>query len=139
MNVQRLIRIILCASCFGLNGCTSLREIPRTDYGTLAERKNVRVNTRDGLVYEFDYVRVDHDSLLGFRRRDVEGAFDEFATHRVALEDIQHLSSRRVDWYRTGLIGGGAIAAVVAAGLNAASRNNGDDGQSGGGKPPGDN
>ncbi len=120
------------------SGCTSLREIPRSEYAARPQRKDVRIHTRDGLVYEFDYAQIQGDSLVGFRRRDVEGRFDDFATHEVALEDIDRLSSRGVDWYRTGLIGGGVLVAVIVGGLNAAGRNNGGE-TSGGGKipPPG--
>ena len=126
----------VCALWLTSAGCTSLREIPRGDYTAHAERQNVRVVTRDSLVYDFDYARIEGDSLIGFRSRDVEGAFDDLASHRLALDEIQRLSSRSIDWFRTGLIGGGALVAVVIAGLNAAARNNYDENTSGGGKPP---
>jgi len=45
------------------NGCTTLREIPRSDYGQVQERHGVRVETRDGLVYDFDYASFTADSL----------------------------------------------------------------------------
>lgn len=128
---------ILLLSCWLLaQGCTSLRELPRRDYSARADRKGVRVETRDRLVYEFDYATFDADSLTGYRSRsDVEGPVDQLAVVRVALDDVEHLSTRSVDWYRTGLVGGGVLAAVVAAGL---ARNNGSDiggGSSGGGGP----
>ena len=37
-------------------GCTSLREVPPSEYLSRPERKHVRVVTRDGLEYEFDIV-----------------------------------------------------------------------------------
>ena len=127
-----------CIAASGLwllgTGCTALREIPRGEYAALPERKDVRIHTRDGLVYEFDYARILSDSLVGFRRRDVEGSLEDFASHRVALEDIDQLSVRGVDWYRTGLVGGGALVAIVIGGLSAAGRNKSDQPTSGGGK-----
>jgi hypothetical protein len=129
---SRLLRICASGALLWATGCTSLREIPPADYATQSERKHVRVETREGLVYEFDFARVESDSLIGFRQRNVEGAFEEFVTVRLALDDVQRLSSRSVDWYRTGLVGGGVLAAVVAAGLGASSGND-DDGATGGG------
>ena len=136
VQVSKAGRLLGCMLWVLGAGCTSLKEIPRTDYTAQPERHNVRIETRDGLVYEFDTARVEGDSLIGYRRREAEGSFDEIASHRVALEDIERLSSRGVDWYRTGLVGGGVLVAVVVAGLNAASRNSGDESTSGGGKPP---
>ncbi|MEO5987464.1 MAG: hypothetical protein ABIU54_03730, partial [Candidatus Eisenbacteria bacterium] len=95
-----------------------------------------RVETRDRLVYEFDYATFDPDSMTGFRHRnDVEGPVDQVAVVRVALEDIEHLSTRSVDWYRTGLVGGGVLAVVIAAGLAKRSNASSGDGSSGGGGP----
>ena len=100
-------------------GCTSLREIPRADFSALPERKGVRVETRDGLVYDFDYAAFTGDSLTGYRHRsDVEGPVDQTVTFRIALEDIDHLTTRRLDWYRTGLVGGTMLAGVLVAGLS---------------------
>lgn len=99
-------------------GCTSLREIPRGDYAARPERHDVRVEMQDGRVFELDLMKVDADTLVGYRRRDVEGPFDEFGTVRLPLSEVSRLSVRGVDWYRTGLIGGGVLAAVVAAGLS---------------------
>ena len=118
------------------SGCTSLREIPRSEYAAQPERKDVRVETRDSLVYELDYVRVQSDTLIGFRRRDTEGPFDDFATLRIPMDDINHLLARSVDWYRTSVVGLGALGVVVVAGLTAAGRNEKSDNSSGNGKPP---
>jgi hypothetical protein len=46
---------------------------------------------------------------------------------------VERLSIRGLDWARTGLIGGGALAALIAVGLARANNNNGT-GSSGGGK-----
>ncbi len=101
------------------SGCTSLREIPRADFNTMPERKGVRVETREGLVYDFDFAAFTGDSLTGYRHRsDVEGPVDQTATFRIALEDIDHLTTRNLDWYRTGLVGGGMLAGLLVAGLS---------------------
>jgi len=136
MNKWLAARVAACGLWLCATGCTSLREIPRGEYAARPERKDIRIRTRDGLIYDFDYARIQGDSLIGFHRRDVEGRFDDFASHRVALEDIDRLSSRGVDWYRTGLIGGGVLAAIVVGGLNAAGRNSGGEPSSPGGKAP---
>lgn len=134
---SRSLRLLVCLLLVGAQGCTSLRELPRRDFAARSERKGVRVETRDRLVFEFDYATFDSDSMTGFRHRnDVEGPVDQIAVVRLALEDIDHLSTRSIDWYRTGLLGGGVVAAVVAAGLaksNSGSARDGSD--SGGGGP----
>ncbi len=123
------------------NGCTTLREIPRGDYAQLPERRGVRVETRDGLVYDFDYASVTGDTLTGVRHRnDLEGPVDQTVSFSIALDDIQQLTTRRFDWYRTGLVGGSVVAGVIVAALGA-NNSKSDDGtpSSGGGKPGGPN
>src|SRR5262249_12258556 len=110
-------RMVMCAAAMLSAGCTTLREIPRGSYAERPARQHVRIVTREGLVYEFDYATVSGDSLTGYRRRDTEGVVDDTATLRIALDDVQRFSARAVDWYRTGLIGGGVLAAVIAKGL----------------------
>ena len=123
------------------NGCTTLREIPRGDYAQLPERRGVRVETRDGLVYDFDYASVSGDSLTGVRHRnDIEGPVDQTVSFSIALDDIQQLTTRRFDWYRTSLVGGSVVAGVLVAALGVQAAKS-DDGtpSSGGGKPGGPN
>jgi hypothetical protein len=117
------------------SGCTSLREIPRGEYGTQAERRDVRLVTREGLHYEFDAMRVEGDTLVGFKRRDVEGSIEEYASVHVALDDVGVLEVRRLDWLKTGLIGAGAAAVVVTAAV-IRNRNDSSPESSGGGKNP---
>jgi hypothetical protein len=117
------------------SGCTSLREIPRGEYGARTERRDVRLVTREGLKYEFDYMRVEGDTLFGYRHREVEGPVEEFGSLHVALDDVSQLEARRVDWLRTGLIGATAASGVVVAGVIRNRKDKGPE-DSGGGKVP---
>ena len=116
-----------CAAVLALllagNGCTALREIPRADYGQVRERHSVRVETRDGLVYDFDYASFTADSLTGYRSRtEMDGPVDQTVALKLALDDVERLTTRKVDWTRTGLIGGTVLATVLVAGLNGATK-----------------
>jgi len=53
---------------------------------------------------------------------------------------VKTIAQRQTDWYRTGLVGGGAVVAIVAAGVSAVSKKdnagpNSYDPGVGGGKP----
>ena len=115
-------------------GCTAMREVPRGDYAARPERQHVRIETTEGLHYEFDYVRVEHDTLTGFKERDVEGPLAEISTVRIPLDDVRVLSTRQIDWYKTGLAGGIAVAAVIAAVITTSGGDIKQGGTSGGGK-----
>jgi uncharacterized membrane protein YgcG len=115
-------------------GCTTLQEIPRGEYERPGERKAVHLLTADSLEYEFDFTRVDKDTLTGYRRQDVEGQAPDYATLAVPLSDVKQLSTRRLDWTRTGLLGGLGAIIVASAGLAAKNNNfGGSNGSSGGG------
>lgn len=126
MRMSKLLRVAVLAAWVSSGGCTAMRELPRADYGAKPERKGVRVETRDGLVYEFDSATFDPDSLTGYRlRTEIEGPIDELAVVKIALDDITRMRTRQVDWYRTGLIGGSVLAGVVAVGLAQAAKGDG--------------
>lgn len=105
-------------------GCSAFREIPPADYAARPSRDNVKVTLRDGRTFEFDSARIEADSLKGYSRRDDTGIIEEYDTHVFALADIGALSARRIDWYRTGLVGGVSLAAVIAAGIAVHARSN---------------
>ncbi len=133
MLFHRGLRLAALAGWLAASGCTTLREIPRGEYAAIPERKAVRVETREGLVYEFDYATFDPDSLSGFRHRpDVEGPVDQVAMLRIPLDSVQRLTARGVDWYRTGLVGGGVIAGAIALGLTQGARASSSGGGGGG-------
>ncbi|HVP15491.1 MAG TPA: hypothetical protein VMS88_08090 [Terriglobales bacterium] len=117
-------------------GCTTLREIPSSEYTERVPRQPVRVVTREGLSYQLDEARVDGDTLAGVRRRDVEGPVDEFDTLRLPLDQVASISARRVDWYRTGLIGLLSMGAVLGIGLSRSSSGGGDGGTDNTPRPP---
>jgi hypothetical protein len=120
------------------SGCTTLQEIPRSEYTAADERKAVRVMTRDSLLYEFDYATIANDTLTGYRRLEVPGPVPEYTSMVVPLENVEKLSSRKVDWYRTTLIGGVGVLAVAGAGLakNASSDRNSTGSPGGDGRVP---
>ena len=109
----------------GAGGCTTFREIPRAEYATRSERKNVAIETSEGLHYEFETVKIGSDSLVGYHRHDSEGSFEEFDSVPLPLDQIRKLSARKIDWYKTGLVGGAGVGAVI---LGAIARRHGGSG-----------
>ena len=107
-------RAVTAIVCLFAMGCSSLREIPRSEYATAPEKGRVEVVTNAGPRYEFERGRVSADTLYGTRRLDVEGRFEQFETVPVPLDDVRRMSVRRLDWYRTGLIAGVGAAVILA-------------------------
>ena len=139
MTRQRAAAVAALTVWCAASGCTTLQEIPRNEYNLGGERRGIRVMTRDSLQYEFDYVVVANDTLTGFRRQDEVGSVAAYASMAFPVDSIEKLASRRVDWYRTTLVGGVGILAVAGAGLakNAATRGAGEgNGSGGGGRVP---
>jgi hypothetical protein len=118
MKLRRGWHFVMLLAWIAGSGCTALREIPRSDYASRAQNRPIRVLTRDGLSYELDAAKVEADTLVGYRRRDVQGPIDEFDTVRLPLAEVATISARRIDWYRTGLIGGLSMAAIIAVGIS---------------------
>jgi len=118
LKVHRGWHVVMLLAWVAGSGCTALREIPRLDYAARAQDRPIRVLTREGLSYELDEAKIEADTLVGYRRRDVQGPIDEFDTLRLPLDEVVTISARRIDWYRTGLIGGLSMAAIVAVGMS---------------------
>ena len=92
--------------------------------------------TSDGLLYEFDYATFGADSVVGFKRREVESRTDDYATLGMPLAQVANMATRQVDWMRTGLVGGVILLGVLVGAYKASTSNSGG-GESGGGtKPP---
>ena len=117
LKVRRGWHVVMLLAWVAGSGCTALREIPRSDYVARAQDRPLRVVTREGLSYELDGGKIEADTLVGYRRRDVEGPIDEFETLRLPLDEVATISARRIDWYRTGLVGGLSMAAIVAVAI----------------------
>jgi len=137
MRVHRGLRVAACVLCLSSSGCTAIREIPRGEYAAQPQRDHVRVVTRDGLLYEFDYATFREDSLVGFKRRDTEGHVEDYASLGLPLELVATMSTRQIDWVRTGLVGGVGLLVVLVGAYKASQASNGGGNSSGGGgRPP---
>jgi hypothetical protein len=129
----RPLPLLMVGLLAGVTGCSTFREIPRADYASRPEYRVVQVVTKDGSRYEFDSARVAGDTLTGMRRRDDPGPLDEYDAVALPMENVATLRARRIDWFRTALVGGLAVGAVVAVGLAARSSSGGT--SDGGGGP----
>lgn len=136
MKVSRGWHVVMLFAWSAGSGCTALREIPRPDYVARAQNRPIRVVTHEGKSYEFDSAKIEADTLVGYVRRDVEGPIDEFDTRRLPLDEVASISARRVDWYRTGLLGGLSMAGIVAAAMSRHASGGSSSGTSLCGKPP---
>lgn len=137
MRFYRGLRVAACVLWLTGSGCTALREIPRGEYAAQPQRDHVRVVTSDGLLYEFDYATFGADSVVGFKRRDVESRVDEYASLGMALAQVANMATRQVDWVRTGLVGGAILLVVLVGAYKASQANSGaNDSPGGGGRPP---
>jgi hypothetical protein len=133
---SRVTRLAALCLLLASAGCMTLQEIPRQEYTARPERKGVRVDTVDGLVYDFDWASCSGDTLVGYRNHtEAEGPLDQVSVIRIPYADVQRLNARQLDWRRTGLVGGVVVGAVAAVGLRAVSRSNNSGGNSYG-KPP---
>ena len=137
MRFHRGLRVAACLLWLSGQGCTALREIPRGEFATEPQRDHVRIVTRDGLLYEFDYATFGADSITGFKRRQTETHVAEYDSLGMPLEQVAHLSTRQVDWMRTALVGGvGMLVVLIGAYKASQSNNGGNDSGGGGGRPP---
>lgn len=135
MGLRRNRRMFALA-CLAACGCSAMREVPRGQYAAVGERSVVRVETNTGARHDLERVRIGPDSLIGLVRRDTELRFEEFDTVRLSLDDVVRMSTRGVDWYRTGLIAGLAAVAAVAIVISQSGSDDGVDDGGGGGRPP---
>jgi hypothetical protein len=137
MRFHRGLRVAACVLWLTGSGCTALREIPRGEYAAQPQRDHVRVVTSDGLLYEFDYATFGADSVVGFKRRDVESRVDEYASLGMPLALVANMATRQVDWVRTGLVGGVILLGVLVGAYKASqAANGGNDSGGGGTRPP---
>jgi hypothetical protein len=112
------LRGLVALSLLASTGCTTIREIPREAYDAAPERHHVVVATRDGTRQEFDYARVAGDTLTGFTERENPSGVPEYHAVAIPLDDIEHLSAKRLDWYRSALVAGATLGAVIIGALS---------------------
>lgn len=135
--------VALAALCLG-SGCSTLVQVPRKEFASAGERKNVRIRVQSGEQYAFDKAEVSADSLKGLAyqqrlvtKADGDTEIDEMATHvSVPLADISTMEERRRSWKaatRWGIGVAAASAFVVAVGTHIGNHDNA---QPGGGKGP---
>ena len=126
-------------------GCSSLSQVPRSEYAAQPERKSVLVRTTEGEQFAFDRVTISADTLsgVGYQQRTVylsdgQAAIEEVAVPvRLPLDRVASLAEKRRDWGKTakwGLGAAGAAAFVIAVGTNTSDE---PAAEPGGGKGPG--
>ncbi len=136
MVKTRALRLAVLAAWVAASGCMTLREVPMSDLRARPERSRVRVETREGLLYEFDYATFESDTLTGYRSRpEAEGPVDQVAEFQIPFDQLQRVSTRQLDWRRTGMVGGGVVACALAVGLRSALKHDTTEGTSPGYKP----
>ena len=127
--MKRPSAILVVSSLVLATGCSSLAQVPRSDFAAVPERKGVLVRTLDGEQFSFDRAAISADTLTGtgYQQRtivlaDGQPSVEEVATEvRIPLERIASLQQKRRDWGRTakwGLGAAGAAAFVIAVGTN---------------------
>lgn len=114
-------------------GCTAMREIPATTYAEPGTRRDVVADVADGRRLEFEEAHAEGDTLVGYRRED-EDTTRTLSETRIPFEQITRLSHKQVDWYRTALISGVAVAGAAIYGLTRPKDTPPSD--TGGSKPP---
>ena len=134
--MNRLPAILVVSSLVVATGCSSMAQVPRSEFAAESERKAVLIRTLDGQEYAFDKAVISADTLtgVGYQQRTVidkdgEPTIEEIATQvQIPLERISSLQQKKRDWGRTakwGLGAGAAAAFVIAVG---SSTGDGDDG-----------
>lgn len=122
--------------CLSMEGCSAARELPRSELADLPEQRDVTVEMRNGQRLDFDTARFGADSLWGFRHGS-EGdssSVVELSTTALPLADVERVSARRLDWYRTGLAGLAVLGSGVAYAVSQRKSKPTDDGTPA--KPP---
>ena len=143
--VKRFPAILVVSSLAVTAGCSSLAQVPRSEFAAEPLRKGVLVRTADGEQFSFDRAVITADTLtgVGYQQRTVvladgQPSVEEIATEvRLPLERIVSLQQKRRDWGRTakwGLGAAGAAAFVIAVGTNSADE---PPANPGGGRGPG--
>jgi len=102
-----------------LAGCSSIREVPRSDLTADAEFENVRVATLDGFEYRFVRVEAVPDTLVGFYTATLERSNerkeiwfeDILQRHKIPMSRVAKIELVRKDPLKTALYGATLLAA----------------------------
>ena len=119
------------------NGCTAMREVPRSEYAAQEDRRDVVVETVDGERVEFESIKVQGDTLTGWRERKDEElpppAKDEDGKlipepppplpeeRQVMLDRVAKLSMKQVSWKKTSLVFAPMVAGLIVYALTRSS------------------
>jgi hypothetical protein len=133
---------VVCLVVIAATGCSSLIQVPRSEFASQPVRKNVWIRTQTGEQYAFDRAEFTADSLrgTGYQEKTVLQAdgqpLIEEVQSRVSLplDQVTSLAEKRRNWSRTakwGLGVGAAAAFVVAVGV---AKPNDEEAGPGGGK-----
>ena len=110
---------LLALVCISLVGCSSIREVPRSDLTTDARLENVRVATLDGLEYRFVRVEVVPDTLVGFYGATLERSNerneiwfeDVLRRHKIPMNRVAKIEVVHKDPLKTAFYGASLLAA----------------------------
>ena len=115
------------------NGCTALKELPRSEYATQEERRDVVVESVDGERMEFESIQVRGDTLTGWTEkkpvetenepvRKDDGTLEvqpplSFEERQMMLDRVAKLSTKQVSWKKTSLVFAPVVAGLVVYAL----------------------
>ena len=139
MKAGRTSRGLVALMLLAANGCTALRALPPSEYASQDERRDVVMETVDGERVEFQSIRVQGDTLTGWReKKDTEippPAKDQDGNlipeppplpeeRQVMLDRVAKLSVKQVSWKRTTLLFAPVVAGLIVYAL---TRSGGDE------------
>jgi hypothetical protein len=114
------------------NGCTALQALPPSEYAAQNERRDVVMETVDGERVEFQSIRVQGDTLTGWREKkdtelplpakDADGNLIPEPPplpeeRQVMLDRVAKLSVKQVSWKRTSLLFAPVVAGLIVYAL----------------------
>jgi len=151
VKAGRTSRGLVVGILLAANGCTALRELPPSEYAAQNERRDVVMETVDGERVEFQSIKVQGDTLTGWRdRKDTElpaPAKDPDGNlipeppplpeeRQVMLDRVAKLSVKQVSWKRTGLLFAPMVAGLIVYALTRSTSEEPGPGDSGNEIPP---
>ena len=153
MKAGRTGRMLVVMAMLLANGCTALRELPRSEYAAQEERRDVVVESTDGERMEFESIQVRGDTLTGWTEkkpdekeeppvRNEDGGIEvtqqplSFEEKQIMLDRVAKLSTKQVSWKKTGLLFAPVVAGLVVYALTRSESEEGGPGDPGNEIPP---